>query len=52
MKKQLEINLMTNLNQNNETNNTLLLQGFKEKAIRAHSWTSFSPEKRGKQWYK
>ena len=38
---------MTNLNQNSETNNTLLLQGFKEKAIRAHSWTSFSPEKRG-----
>ena len=43
----IKINLMTNLNQNSETNNTLLLQGFKEKAIRAHSWTSFSPEKRG-----
>ena len=38
---------MTNLNQNSETNNTLLLQGFKEKAISAHRWTSFSPEKRG-----
>ena len=38
---------MTNLAQTPETNNTLLLQGFKEKAIRAHSWTSFSPEKRG-----
>jgi len=38
---------MTNLNQNSETNNTLLLQGFKEKAISAHRWTSFSPERRG-----
>jgi hypothetical protein len=38
---------MTNLAQNNGTNNTLLLQDFKEKAIRAHNWTSFSPEKRG-----
>lgn len=38
---------MTNLNQKSETNNTLLLQDFKEKAIRAHNWTSFSPEKRG-----
>lgn len=38
---------MTNLAQNSETNNTLLLQDFKEKAIRAHNWTSFSPEKRG-----
>ncbi len=38
---------MTNLAQNNGTNNTLLLQGFKEKAISAHRWTSFSPEKRG-----
>lgn len=38
---------MTNLVENQETNNTLLLQGFKEKAISAHRWTSFSPEKRG-----
>jgi hypothetical protein len=38
---------MTNLAQNNGTNNKLLLQDFKEKAIRAHNWTSFSPEKRG-----
>ena len=38
---------MTNLLKNSETNNTLLLQSFKDKAIRAHSWTSFSPEKRG-----
>lgn len=38
---------MTNLAQNNGTNNTLLLQNFKEKAISAHRWTSFSPERRG-----
>ena len=38
---------MTNLQQNNGTNNNLLLQDFREKAIRAHNWTSFSPEKRG-----
>ena len=38
---------MKNLAQNNETNNTVLLQDFKEKAIRSHNWTSFSPEKRG-----
>ena len=38
---------MTNLLKNNETNNTILLQDFKEKAISAHRWTSFSPERRG-----
>ncbi len=38
---------MTNLEKTTETNNTLLLQSFKDKAISAHSWTSFSPEKRG-----
>lgn len=38
---------MTNLAQNNGTNNSILLQDFKEKAISAHRWTSFSPERRG-----
>ena len=38
---------MTNLAQTTETNNTILLQDFKEKAISAHRWTSFSPERRG-----
>lgn len=32
-----------------ETNNTNLLQHLEERAVRAHNWTSFSPEKRGAQ---
>jgi hypothetical protein len=31
---------------------TTLLESFKEAAIRAHNWTSFSPEKRGEQLIK
>ena len=38
---------MTNLAQTPQTDNILLLQNFKEKAISAHRWTSFSPERRG-----
>ena len=38
---------MTNLTQNTETPSILLLENFKQKAIDAHRWTSFSPEKRG-----
>jgi len=38
---------MTNLAQNNTTNNVLLLENFRQKAIQAHNWTSHVPEKRG-----
>ena len=32
---------------NNTTNNVLLLDNFRQKAIQAHNWTSHVPEKRG-----
>ena len=38
---------MKNLVNNNETQNPLLLESFRYKAISAHRWTSHVPEKRG-----
>ena len=35
--------------QHTQTNETPILQHLEGKAIRAHNWTSFSPEVRGKQ---